>query len=156
MINIPKNLIINNLYTPGNQFVFKDTNNPYTGYYFTINEKAFTGKTPASGSLPLEKISDRLLVIAKDYAVSKLTKFVFDPTTLIKNGDYATRYFVQKTNETPINISEVDKDTYNSLQKNAGYKTVSIKWDMLGSNQKEIDSKDKIFPGLKLFLEDTN
>jgi hypothetical protein len=43
----PKSQIKTNLYTEGNEFVYKATNQPYTGYYYRISTgKYFTGRTP--------------------------------------------------------------------------------------------------------------
>jgi hypothetical protein len=44
---IPKNRLITNLYTRGNELVYKDDKALYTGYYYkTYDGKYFTGKTP--------------------------------------------------------------------------------------------------------------
>jgi len=45
----PKSQIEINLYTAGGEFVIKNTNQPYVGFYWkTSNGKVFTGKTPDS------------------------------------------------------------------------------------------------------------
>jgi hypothetical protein len=44
---IPKNKIITNLYTNGNEFIILNTSLPYSGYYWKTSEgKFFTGKNP--------------------------------------------------------------------------------------------------------------
>ena len=43
----PKSQIKPNLYTEGNEFVYKATNQPYSGYYYKISTgRYFTGRTP--------------------------------------------------------------------------------------------------------------
>ena len=44
---IPKNRIKTNLYTPGNEFIFKSDETNYIGHYYSLyTGKFFTGKTP--------------------------------------------------------------------------------------------------------------
>jgi hypothetical protein len=44
---IPKNRIKTNLYTPGNEFIFKSDKTNYIGHYYSLyTGKFFTGKTP--------------------------------------------------------------------------------------------------------------
>ena len=50
MIYYPKSHITPNLYSNGN-LSFKDTQNPYTGYYFAaVDGKNFTGRFPGDGN----------------------------------------------------------------------------------------------------------
>ena len=50
MIYYPKSHITPDLYSNGD-LVYKNTNNPYTGYYFsTFDNKAFTGRFPGDGN----------------------------------------------------------------------------------------------------------
>lgn len=44
---IPKNKIVTNLYTNGDEFIFLNNSSPYSGYYWKTSEgKFFTGKNP--------------------------------------------------------------------------------------------------------------
>jgi hypothetical protein len=40
-MRIPKNIISENLYTQGNEFVDAKTNSPYQGYYYELNNKTW-------------------------------------------------------------------------------------------------------------------
>jgi hypothetical protein len=57
------------------------------------------------------------------------------------------RYFSSQINIQPTIIKEISKDTYDSLQGNALYKTTFV-----GPNQ-TIDQAEREMPGLKTFLE---
>jgi len=60
---IPKNRIITNLSTQGNEFVYKDTLQPYKGNYWkTFEDKYYTGKnpneTPYKEIIKIENVED--------------------------------------------------------------------------------------------------
>lgn len=56
----PKNKIITNLYTNGNELVYKNTDNFYVGYYWeTYEGKLYSGKSPENlPNIELEKIQN--------------------------------------------------------------------------------------------------
>jgi hypothetical protein len=57
MAYYPKSQIKTNLYTNGNEFVYKANQESYKGYYFTTSKgKFFTGKSPTDGT-PLELLT---------------------------------------------------------------------------------------------------
>ena len=52
----PKSQIETNLYTMGGEFVIKNTNQPYVGFYWKASsERFFTGKNP-NDNIPKELI----------------------------------------------------------------------------------------------------
>jgi hypothetical protein len=150
MIRIPKNMVITAQYTSGADYYIKGTNIPYKGYYFVVNDKAFTGKEPTKDSQPLDKTATD----AKAAEKNKITPYYFNPATVETHNDEVTRYFIKKTMEIPVKIIEVDKDTFQSVQKNPGYASIQIRWNMLFDNDKVITDGDKKMPGLKIFLTD--
>ena len=49
---IPKNRILTNLYTPGNEFVVKTSEKNYSGYYHKLyTGEIFSGKTPNDSNI---------------------------------------------------------------------------------------------------------
>jgi hypothetical protein len=153
-MQVPKNIISTKQYTAGNQYFIKGTRTPYKGNFFIINGNAFTGNELTKDSKPLENIKDSLLKDALKNAKNALKKHTFHPSTSSVSNHQTTRYFVKKTNETPIKISEIDKNTYLIFQKEPGYQTLILPWSMLGNNDDQINQADQTFNGIKLFLQD--
>lgn len=136
----PSSQITSNLYTNGDEYIFKSTKQNYVGYYWkTLDGKFFTGKTPQNTptqeliiSPPkypdesqdnnnisfINTINDEV----NDYIIisKKSTSAPLNPTyspNIPTQKDYDagefTRYFCKKTNE--IIYLEIDKDTYTKL-----------------------------------------
>jgi hypothetical protein len=153
-MHIPKNILLIKQYTSGNQYFVGGTRNPYKGDFFVVNGNAYTGKEPTKDSKPLENIKDALLKDALKIAKNAIKKHVFHPSTSSVSDHQTTRYFVKKTNETPIKITEVDKNTFALFQKEPGYQTLALPWNLIDSNIDQVNQADKTFSGIKLFLQD--
>lgn len=137
----PKSQIKPNLYTNGDEFVFLDNKQPYTGYYFkTSTEQYFTGRTP--DDLPNIEIILNSALLRENIPTNQSNYSVLINTDLADNStynslvksspilispsynaptptqqDYETgefrRYFCKKGNE--ILYLEIDKTTYDKL-----------------------------------------
>jgi hypothetical protein len=137
----PKNRIITNLYTNGNEYATESTGQVYKGHYHKLyTGELFTGKTPEDK--PVEKLinlpnvpgelhSDVNFtpVYTSEVAYGNLEYLnVINPSLTPKNIPYPIvpqptpqdyqigefrRYFVKKINE--IKFIEINKDTYDNL-----------------------------------------
>jgi len=155
-MRVPKNKIQTGKYTSGGEFVESLTNKEYQGYYYGLNNKFYIGKEFNNSAAELVRIqqqnqlynqsrSTALFSFISGIASQALTspRVSGIPPQVVAE----TRYFSQQTNVNPITIKEVSKETYDSLQGNALYKTTFV-----GPNQ-TIDQAEKEMPGLKTFLE---
>jgi hypothetical protein len=138
----PKSQITPNLYTNGEEFVFKTNLSPYKGYYFkTSKGEYFTGRN--QNDLPNEPLITQAIpdspnldtsnptlqtFISQDYDVNVLTYIALKNPNLIttlpqysptiptpqdyQNNEFR-RYFAKKTNE--LTYVEISKSTYEKL-----------------------------------------
>lgn len=138
----PLSQITSNLYTNGGEYVYKNNQENYTGYYWkTSNGKIYTGKTPQDTptfelisvndfSLPsivqnlsIPVVIDQNNIINADYINFQSVnpnQVVLTPTyypTQPTQQDYQIgefrRYFVKKTNE--IQYTEISKDQFDLI-----------------------------------------
>ncbi len=137
----PKSQIKTNLYTNGDEFVFLDNKQPYTGYYFkTSTGQYFTGKTSDdlpnieiifNSALTRENIptnqSNYSVLINTDLADNSIYNSLINPTSIQISPSYIApsptqqdyqigefrRYFCKKGNE--ILYLEIDKTTFDKL-----------------------------------------
>jgi hypothetical protein len=137
----PKNRIITNLYTNGNEYAVESTGQVYKGYYHKLyTGELFTGKTPEDK--PVEKLinlpdvpeelhSDVNFtpVYTSEVAYGNLEYLnIINPSLAPKNLPYPIvpqptpqdyqigefrRYFAKKINE--VKFIEINKDTYDNL-----------------------------------------
>ena len=98
---IPADKILTNQYTQGNEYVFPKTGKYYQGYYCVVtNTKYYTGKTYTNQSEELFKF--------------EVAPSPTGPTSLPPQST-PTRYFIRKTNISPITIKEVSENTYSNF-----------------------------------------
>lgn len=165
MAYYPLNRIVTNRYTPGNEFIIRSTNKPYTGYYWENYEgQYFTGKTPNDPS-PLE-----LIPIPKQTPLNTPNVILYVTSSII-NSDYNSlkkinvestfftpisyfptpteneykigifdRYFLTKANENTY--LEVNKSTYNDIKNKSPkwswelYIPFNMPWVLTGDKDK--------------------
>jgi hypothetical protein len=157
-MKIPKNKIQTGKYTSGGEFYIKETQAPYKGYYYIINDLYYAGKEYSEKASEIIKIqqANNMLFNAATAAFSLISGITsqslqnpkvnsVQPNT--ESNPVPERYFSNQVNVTPTLIKEISKDTYESLQGNALYRTTFI-----GPTQ-NIDQAEKQIPGLKAFLE---
>lgn len=157
---VPKNRIITNLFTNGDEYLRVDTNQPYTGFYHKLyTGELYTGKNnndkPVVRLKPLPKptpkvdvnkiafIDDESTKIYNSVKEVDVTKILSRPTNIVikpteddyKVGEY-TRYILKKVNE-PTFV-ETDKKTFDKIsQKDDSYNwydylTIKLPWLLTG------------------------
>ena len=181
MAYIPKNMVNQNLYTNGGEFIDPSTGKYYQGYYhqYSTNE-IFTGKGPTDAnvkrlnSVPSisKKTQNNVFNTRQNLEYQKtnptnqeLYKFGLSPEPYYPNPtsqDYKKgsllRYFAKKRNQTPSIIVEIDRATYNDLRLQGGkynyalWSVISLYWKITGPVR---DTKDQ-FGVLKAGIANTN
>jgi hypothetical protein len=164
-IRIPSNQIITSKYTSGKEYMFKDIQKEYQGYYYELNGKKFAGKefNPNANELVEININNVNTFLSRPSTLvyGLLSKIKLPPKTQIKskpftfnNNDfengYKIRYFAKKLNQIPILIKEINEEEYKNLQSNPIYQVVSIKY--LLNNNNDLNKFDKMMSGLGAFL----
>lgn len=163
-IRIPSNKI-QNKYTSGGEFMFKETYREYTGHYYEMNGKSYAGKEFSSSSPELIKMNspqvNRLLTNPATIIYGKVSNIKI-PNSIVPSFVYQAskqttrfvdRYFTQKSNVVPVIIKEINKETYNNVKNDPIYISIMIKWDNEGSNALTLKNAEKQMPGIKKFLE---
>jgi hypothetical protein len=176
----PRNQVKTNLSTQGGEFIYKSTGLDYVGYYYTINDKAYVGPVPLPNNLflPIElDVNPNKLPEGADtnilHAVGNAAGFFtqaynfaksnLETAGIIKDKDVTPKtvtnaqlrvglhYFIQNSTDQNKIIKETDLTSYNQLQKDPVYKTVSINFSSPDA-EKQIEDGEKIIPGLKTFI----
>jgi hypothetical protein len=163
-MKVPSNIITTNKYTIGDEFVYPNTNKPYTGYYYEINGSFFQGKSFNTNSPTIIKKQDSNKLLdnpaTKTYAqLANVTsqqlsspEYAHLPFTKIPASDFSNsdiiRYFVKQLNTSPILIRETDGISFQSLISNSLYQTLAVK----ETDIFKLDELDELMPGLKAFL----
>lgn len=163
-MRVPNNIIIKGKYTVGDEFVDPNTNEPYQGYYYQINESFFKGKVFSINAPKIvrKQDSNKLLDNPKTKTYSQISgvtsqqlktpQYAHLPFGSFAGNDFdeskLTKYFVKQLNVYPILIREVDKFAFQELSNNPLYQTLAIEVSRLD----ELDALDQQMPGLKAFL----
>ena len=164
-MRLPKNIISENLYTSGNEFVDATTNALYQGYYYEINGKFYAGGTFDSKAPEIIKIKEAnslfnnistalfsaLSGISSQALLSPIIKG--NPvgySDLLSGHDNEVLFFSKQATATPILIKYIDENTYLSLQGIATYQTIYI-GDYKGNTITPEQAYSQM-PGLKTFL----
>jgi hypothetical protein len=137
---VPLSSILTDQYTRGGEFIIKNINKPYQGYYCIIqNNKYYTEKTYTSLSKELVKLSPQSTTEIK-------------PNSIIPSKNVNdVRYFIKKINVSPILIKEINKNTYDNLN-DPFYIKVSIDGSQIYSGSQELNRAEIKMLGLKSFL----
>jgi hypothetical protein len=159
-MRIPKNIVSENLYTSGDEFVDAKTNAPYQGYYYEYKAKFYAGNTfdfkapeivkiKASNSL-FNNISTAVFSAISGIASQALISSIVKGNR-IETENKVVMFFSRQVNIQPTLIKYIDENTYLSIQKDALYQTIYI-----GTYKENTISADQAYtqmPGLKEFLE---
>lgn len=153
----PKSKILENQYTAGSEFERTDTKQPYTGIYCILSDgRFFTGKTLLNDSIELIKTNKNPKTISFENLISsKIANRIPSLNNLSKQQDlrprivlpsdedykrgFMTRYFAKKLNLEQIQIFEINKPDYDSVQNNEDkfypiYQVISMDWKITGPN----------------------
>lgn len=162
----PQSEIIPNQHTTTGM-VYKDTKQPYTGYYYATSDgKYYEGAnfTPTA----------KELIMSTDRALSNVVTAPIEHTPVPTAEDYSkgyiTRYFTIRVNSGFETIREVSKDTYTTTLSNPLYSQAIINWKISGKmmdddsnpaytipgvislNKKAIMEQEHLIPGINNFL----
>lgn len=155
-IRIPSNKITIK-YTSSGEYVLKDTNSIYQGYYYELNGTTYAGKEYKSNNPILVKTrsNSSLLNNIKTATYSLLSNVNIDNqniSSIAFTGEEKVRYFSQQKNIVPILIKEINKSDYQKIQNDPLYQTVEVnfKYNM---TDVELDNLDKQMPGIKAYLQ---
>jgi hypothetical protein len=165
-MRIPKNIISENQYTSGNEFVDATTNAPYQGYYYEYQAKFYSGSefNPQSPEIIKIKESNSLfnnISTAVFSAISGITSQAILSTVVKGNpagdnslghsdGGQDVSFYSRQVNISPTLIKSISEDTYLSIQKDVMYQTTYI-GDYKG-NTITLDQACIQLPGLESFL----
>jgi hypothetical protein len=163
-MRIPSNIIKENQYTIGKEYMYLSSYKEYQGYYYEINNKFYVGKTFNENAPELIKTSSSdkiniLLTQPSTYVFGKLSniKIINTPFSSIVNKvdlNARTRYFAKKLNNNPILIREVNKNNFYALLNDPIYQTISLDFPEGGyfGTSSDLDEAEKQMPGIKTFI----
>ena len=162
----PKNQILENLYTKGNEYLLIRTYDNYVGYYHSVSGKKYIGATYKQNSIELVPYTENREVAA--YNLSKIDPVYMriNPNiiNIIKRDEFpivrvnftpspnaSYRFFIKRINETNSPILEVNKQTYTNARATKFYYTLSI---FFNSKDSILDYNvfEKQMPGIDTFL----
>lgn len=158
-IKIPQNKIIVK-YTSSGEYVVKNTNKKYKGYYYELNGTTYAGKEYNDKNPILIKITaenyNNLLSNIKTalYGLISNVNIPKTPKIISAYSDPASesiRYFIKKINISPILIKEVNKDTFTSFKTNPIYQTLEVNYRP-NLPESVLNELNKKMPGIKDFL----
>jgi hypothetical protein len=175
---IPKSKYTEPKYTSGGEFVNKDTQEDYVGFYIeTYRDRFYTGKSPEQVGEEIVKVKSEGIVnkgaTAGVFAlIATLAKGFFKPkpSSVDKENGALTRYFIQdKSNNS---ITETDRPTYLQAQQQLPNKRfATADWIIKGpaedrlingypfegaasKNKKTIQALESQIPGISTFVTD--
>jgi hypothetical protein len=158
-IKVPQNKIIVK-YTSSGEYVVKDTNKKYKGYYYDLNGITYAGKeyneknpilikiTSENYNSLLSNIKTALYGVISNASIPKIPKIqsaYSDPSS------ESIRYFIKNINISPILIKEVTKDTFTSVKTNPIYQILEVNYKP-NLPEATLNELDKKMPGIKNFL----
>jgi hypothetical protein len=161
MITPPLNIILSNQYTSGNEFVYANSNLPYQGYYYELNDKFFVGKTFDPNSLELLKIgSDKINTLKSNSSTSAYSNASNQsiPNTEPKSIPYSeglpdTKFIAKKVNSGKIFF--ISEEDYKNNQNNPLYALIKVNYNMeFGFNNALTPENFKAIPEIGAFLEE--
>jgi hypothetical protein len=157
-MRVPANIITENKYTIGKEFINKKTHKLYQGYYYELNNKFFAGKEFNNNAPELIKIKsdqvNNLLLTAATYVFGSLSKVKLTDQKIPSfffRYESNIRYFTAKSNTNPILIKEINKETFNQIKDDPLYLSVLLSYDG-GFSDKELNEAEIKIPGIKTFV----
>jgi hypothetical protein len=162
----PKNQILENLHTNGNEYLLVKTYDNYIGYYHSFSGKKYIGATYKPNSIELVPYTQKREVAA--YNLSKMDPVYMrvNPNiiNIIKKNEFPItrvnfipvpnsyyRFFIKRINEIDSPILEVDKQTYDNAQTTNFYYVLNIFWNSDNSILNYMVF-EKQMPGIDTFL----
>lgn len=135
-MKVPANIISENLYTIGKEFVFADSYKEYQGYYYEISDKFFAGREFNTNAPRLLKLGSdeidslRLNPQTSTYANLKRTRTSSSKIPSIPLELTAgIKYLAKQANLTPIRIIFTTEKTYREADKHPEFIFVAIDFE---------------------------
>lgn len=160
MMKIPANIISENLYTIGKEFVYADSYKEYQGYYYELNSRFFAGrefniKAPRLLKLNSNEINSlRLNPQTSVYAGLKKIRISSDRIPSIPlESTSGLKYLAKQINSNPIRIIFTTKDVWENSNKYPGYVFTSIDYDLEFGFDITEENK-KLIPEIDIFLSE--
>jgi hypothetical protein len=162
----PKNQILENLYTNGNEYLLSKTYDNYVGYYHSVSGKKYIGATYSPNSIELVPYVQKREVAAYNLSQIDPVYMRVNPSIIntIKKDEFpiirvnftptiepSYRYFIKRINEVNAPILEVNKPTYLNAGTTKFYYTLNILWNSTNSVS-NYRIFEKQMPGIDDFL----
>ena len=170
MIRPPKNQIIENLYTGGNEFITERSYKIYSGYYHSQSGKNYVGANYNPNAVPLIPITINKVQSIIDINTVDPTYLAINPNIInvIKQDNFEIvrykysstegpkqRYFIKQINKLESPIIEVTQDTFLKAKINPFYRTTSIYWSYGNNSNNYLEKIEKDIPGVLSFIENS-
>jgi hypothetical protein len=164
----PKNQIIEDLYTRGDEFLVESNYSNYSGYYHSQTGKNYAGAKYSPNSPSLIPYTRDKIAAAYDVYNIDATYFALNPNILniikqdnfqIERYTYSSiegpkqRYFIKQKNRLDAPILEVTKDSYINTRYNPFYQTTAVYWDLVYITNEELSKIEKELPGVISYLD---
>jgi hypothetical protein len=157
-MKVPANIISENLYTAGKEFVYANSYKEYQGYYYEINDRFFAGrefdpKAPLLLKLDSDDIDPlRLNPQTSTYAGLKreripnnrIPSIPLEPTAGVK-------YLAKQNSSNPIRIIFTTKTAWENSEKYPGYIFTSVNYEPEFGFEITEENKNTI-PEIEVFL----
>jgi hypothetical protein len=162
----PKNQILENLYTKGNEYLLIRTYDNYVGYYHSVSGKKYIGATYDPNAIELVPYTQNREVAAYNLSnidpvymrinpdiinTIKRDEFPIVRVNFIPTADESYRFFIKRKNEVNSPILEVDKQTYINAKATKFYYVLSILWNSKNSILNYTLFENQM-PGIDTFL----
>lgn len=164
MAYYPLNRITPGLFTSGNEFKCRETNEDYRGYYFSAYDgKFFTEKTPTDFSAELVRygsggkssptLSSRVYTNSTSISTttSATNHYMPTPADTDYTKGYITRYFIKRVNGDGSTIKELSLENYSKIQKDPLYSTLALTWKISGKLEDTPLANGMSLPGVVSF-----
>lgn len=161
----PKNQILENLYTSGNEYILFRTYDNYVGYYHSVGGKKYIGSVYKSDSIELlpytqkrEIASYRLSNVDPIYMrinpniinIIKKNEFPIVRVNFTPTKNPTDRFFIKRINELESPILEVTNQTYINAKATKFYYTLYVSQN--SNNVLDYNSLELQMPGIKDFI----
>lgn len=159
-MKVPANIISENLYTIGKEFVLADSYKEYQGYYYEINDKFFAGEVfdPFAPRLLKLDSSDidplRLDPKTSVYAGLRRTRIPTDKIPSIPlDIATGTKYLAKQIGSNPVRIIFTTEKAWRESKKYPGYIITSVYFEPEFGFEITNENR-KAIPEIDIFLED--
>jgi len=161
-MKIPANIILENLYTIGKEFIYESSYKEYQGYYYKLNDRFFAGKEFNTNSPRLLKLDSdeinplRLNPQTSTYASLKRAKIPNNriPSIPLNSLSGGVKYIAKKLNSNPIKIIFTTEEAWENPNKYPEYVFISVSYDIEYGFGDITEENRRIIPEIDIFLSE--